>query len=62
LTEFGKITLSGSATADMDTAPANIGNLVGFLDAFKAVSGPVWLGNRPAAVNAASLTHCEDFA
>jgi hypothetical protein len=46
----------------MDTAPANIGNLVGFLDAFKAIFRPVWPRNRSEVANAASLTHCEDFA
>jgi hypothetical protein len=36
-TRVRQVTLSRPATADLDAAPANSGNLMGFLDAFKAV-------------------------
>jgi len=35
-----QIIAAKSATADLDGAYTNIGNLMGFLDAFKAVFGP----------------------
>jgi hypothetical protein len=40
-------------------ARANRRNLIGFLDAFKAISP---LSTAPGGTNVPSLTHCEDFA
>jgi hypothetical protein len=40
-------------------APANPCNLIGFLDAFKAIPP---FSTVPAGTGVPSLTHCEDFA
>jgi hypothetical protein len=47
------------AAVDQDGVHANLRNLMGFLDAFKAI---VALRTGPAGVNAPSLTRCEEFA
>jgi len=64
--------LSNSVLTGSDGAHASRGNLMGFLDAFKAIPAspesqfelpgkPAWLFLR-SGPNAPSLTHCEDFA
>jgi hypothetical protein len=54
-----QIIAAKSATADLDGAYTNSGNLMGFLDAFKAVPRP---RTTSAGTKAPSLTRCEDFA
>jgi hypothetical protein len=57
--KYRKISLPKPATANLDGAHANPRNLMGFLDAFKAILA--FCTTSPGA-SSPSLTRCEDFA